>query len=545
LLLLILCIHQVTIYLISARSRKPFAFNLLPLALRPKHSLTTVLLLLLATCALCLVPMGQTAFAANITMAWDSNQEPDIAGYRLHYGTSSGNYSKHIDVGNTIQHTITGLQAGVTYYFAATAYDSNDLESAYSEELVYTTPKTAGGNGKNANIDSDNDGMPDEWETLHDLDPLQDDASQDSDGDGISNLWEYLGGTDPHIFEQYFEPDTPAPLSPSNDDIVSLTPVLKADAFHDPDVYDVHTASQWQIFRASDNVCVFDKLSRSSLTTLNLPKLVLEENTDYVWQVRYLDNHGLASDWSESGTFTTGDNVADADHNGIPDDQEVATDLDLDEDGMPDIGQNDIKCVEIQGESAQIGISIRQSDLVQSIAAIESESLADLQQQADSLNQPANLPYGLISFKLIVDQPGDEVVVTLHLSEAAPADSAWYKYDPVEDVWYDYSAYTEFGVDRKTIYLTLVDGGDGDADGIANGIIVDPLGLGVASSLAGVSGGGSGGACFISAASKSIKITEPAAIRQKLAELAFVLTLLLVIFILARCLKNLISHRVR
>jgi len=30
---------------------------------------------------------------------------------------------------------------------------------------------------------------------------------------------------------------------------------------------------------------------------------------------------------------------------------------------------------------------------------------------------------------------------------------------------------------RKTIQLTLIDGGEGDADGIANGIIVDPAGL--------------------------------------------------------------------
>jgi len=286
---------------------------------------------------------------------------------------------------------------------------------------------------------------------------------------------------------------------------------------------------------------------------LNLPKLVLEENTDYVWQVRYLDNHGLAADWSESGTFTTGDNVADADHNGIPDDQEVATDLDLDEDGMPDIDQNDIKCVEIRGESAQIGISIRQSDLVQSIAAIESESLADLQQQADSINQPANFPYGLISFKLIVDQPGDEVVVTLHLSEAAPEDSAWYKYDPVEDVWYDYSAYTEFGVDRKTIYLTLVDGGDGDADGIANGIIIDPLGLGVLPSYpaaaseavdAGSSSGVGGSGCFISTTAFDLRTNNLDVAWYKSREIALALTFLFLLFVLEQSLKKLYCRRI-
>ena len=51
--------------------------------------------------------------------------------------------------------------------------------------------------------------------------------------------------------------------------------------------------------------------------------------------------------------------------------------------------------------------------------------------------------------------------------------------------------------------LTLEDGGIGDADGIANGIIVDPSGPGTSSSdePAGstADSGGSGGGCFVNA----------------------------------------------
>ena len=41
--------------------------------------------------------------------------------------------------------------------------------------------------------DMDRDGMPDTWETAHDLDPARaDDGSADRDGDGYTNLEEYL-----------------------------------------------------------------------------------------------------------------------------------------------------------------------------------------------------------------------------------------------------------------------------------------------------------------------------------------------------------------
>jgi hypothetical protein len=45
--------------------------------------------------------------------------------------------------------------------------------------------------------DTDGDGMPDEWEILHGLDPLRDDSAEDADGDGVSNLEEYLNALDP------------------------------------------------------------------------------------------------------------------------------------------------------------------------------------------------------------------------------------------------------------------------------------------------------------------------------------------------------------
>ena len=66
-----------------------------------------------------------TASAADVTLTWDANTESDIVGYKLFYGTSSGNYAVTVDVGHSSTFTITDLEGGMTYYFAATAYDTS------------------------------------------------------------------------------------------------------------------------------------------------------------------------------------------------------------------------------------------------------------------------------------------------------------------------------------------------------------------------------------------------------------------------------------
>ena len=75
--------------------------------------------------------------SAQVTLQWDPNLEEDVAGYRVYYGTSSGNYSHYLDAGKTTTCTVSDLQDGIPYYFAATAYDTAFAESEFSSEVVY------------------------------------------------------------------------------------------------------------------------------------------------------------------------------------------------------------------------------------------------------------------------------------------------------------------------------------------------------------------------------------------------------------------------
>jgi len=73
---------------------------------------------------------------ADVTLAW----EPSVGAtsYRLHYGPLPGCYTATQDAGNSLTHTLTGLEEGVDYYIAVTAYDATRA-SAFSNEVLFNS----------------------------------------------------------------------------------------------------------------------------------------------------------------------------------------------------------------------------------------------------------------------------------------------------------------------------------------------------------------------------------------------------------------------
>ena len=88
--------------------------------------------LFLLLCA-CFIPSA--VHASEVNLAWDPNTEPDVAGYKVYYGLGSRNYDHVMDVGNFTSCVVTGLEQGRTYYFAATAVNTANVESDFSNEV--------------------------------------------------------------------------------------------------------------------------------------------------------------------------------------------------------------------------------------------------------------------------------------------------------------------------------------------------------------------------------------------------------------------------
>ncbi len=101
--------------------------------------MTRIISLALALAALATAGSCQ---AAEATFSWLPNSEPDLAGYRIHYGSSSDDLGQDVDVSlpetgeDGRVHATIQVPATLTWY-GATAYDSKGNESALSNLVRY------------------------------------------------------------------------------------------------------------------------------------------------------------------------------------------------------------------------------------------------------------------------------------------------------------------------------------------------------------------------------------------------------------------------
>jgi hypothetical protein len=97
----------------------------------------SLIFIALASLLLALFPAHVGASA--LTLAWTPNGEPDLAGYKIYYGTESRDYDFVIDVGNVTDYTVRYLAPETLHYFALTAYDIWENESDFSDEVSAVT----------------------------------------------------------------------------------------------------------------------------------------------------------------------------------------------------------------------------------------------------------------------------------------------------------------------------------------------------------------------------------------------------------------------
>ena len=153
--------------------------------------------------------------------------------------------------------------------------------------------------------------------------------------------------------------------------------------------------------------------------------------------------------------------------------------LDSDGDGVgdsEDTEPNDatIATMDTATGSGQVAVAI-DSTSGSGATLSQCQSMDDSDISLNQTNKPYGyaFPDGLVSFQVTGLPTAGTAVVTVTFP-TIPAGAKYYKVGP--DGFYEFGGAEIAG---NTVTLTLVDGGAGDHDGVANGVIVDPGGVGV------------------------------------------------------------------
>ncbi|HEX9204350.1 MAG TPA: choice-of-anchor U domain-containing protein [Candidatus Deferrimicrobiaceae bacterium] len=242
------------------------------------------------------------------------------------------------------------------------------------------------------------------------------------------------------------------------------------------------TASAPQSEKCVDDGVVKGAISYNSSNTTGTftPSCLLMSGTNY--------NAGIASSPGglsapEAWTFTT-----------------IASSPDTDDDGVPD-NEDDFPGNKGKGSPPS---SRGKGKFLVDITGTAGASLASAAGVAEtdaSLNQAGmpsgyEFPDGLVGYQVVDVVPGGTATVKITFPSGVPAGSKVYKAGPN-----GFQEVVNPTIQGATVTLTLTDGGAGDSDGVANGVIVDPVGVAVpvqsGSGSLDFSNSASGGGCAV------------------------------------------------
>lgn len=382
-----------------------------------------------------------TSYAASATFEWNPVAEEYIAGYRIFFREVDQlyDYSAPCWEGSETTCTIELPEGTTAGYFVVRAFDKTNHESVDSNEIGV--------------------GLPDPTET-------EEDSSQ------YHPPFEEPPVTD----DTAAVPETPT-IVQTNDDPnqFPLTPELRTSEFKGAVVGDSHLGTRWMVYRSSDERCVFNLYTETYLTVFTLPPLVLDGETQYYWTAQHYAQNGAVSSPAENRSFTTIAWLADSNANGLHDGYELVTATDLDGNGQADEDQTDMTCINGAYDNQIFGIKTGTDGLPTPLQAVQPIDAAAVASPPSGLT--ADLPAGLMNFKLSTGQSGATVAVNIYLSSAISSSDYWINYHP--GLGYgSFVADSSISVDRKVVTIELTDGGEGDMDGYANGQIVAMGGYG-------------------------------------------------------------------
>jgi len=364
--------------------------------------------------------------------------------------------------------------------------------------------ETDNGTDPNSNVDSDGDGVPDDKEIDNGTDP---NSSVDTDGDGVSDDEELADGTDPT------DPDSDGDGVPDGKEKTNGTdPNVNVDTDGDgvSDDKETDNGTDPNSNMDADGDGVPDDKETDNGTD---PGSNVDTDGDGVPDDKEVNNgtdpnsnvdtdgDGVPDD-KETDNGTDPNSSVDSDGDGVPDDKEIdnGTDpnsnVDTDGDGVSDDQEVDEGTNPASNDSDGDGLLDADDPYPNAVTegadatvivaaqpetALSSCSITSVDGNV-ALGQP---PAGVrlvstgVAFTLTTCAIGETVLITVDMGQTLSSQAQAYKVTGV--TWALISGATVSGT---TLQYSITDGGVLDADGAANGVIVDP----VAAAISGAAG---------------------------------------------------------
>jgi len=238
-------------------------------------------------------------------------------------------------------------------------------------------------------------------------------------------------------------------------------------------------SSQWQVIGPQEKLIYSVKVESGDLTCCWVGAGILKPQTDYIIKGRASDTQNRISDYVQIQITT------------VPQDQTK----DKDGDGIPDNQKPSPEDLIYYGYNSE-------SNLPENTRIISFNNKAILVENPDGypltyfsgieVNSPDFFtPYGVFLTRIEGITEGETVNLRFIFPEVLPAGCHWYKYDENKPEGQKWQEFPGARITGNMAIISLADGGAGDADGVANGIIVDPSGPVIPRNT------GSSGPCFI------------------------------------------------
>jgi hypothetical protein len=139
-----------------------------------------------------LLSLKATGSGEDVVVSWETAQELDNIGFHVYRSTLKG--GPYVRITDTLIRGMTFSVKGRAYSYVDSNVTRGNLYYYKLEDIDTRGQSTMHGP---VCVDWDGDGIPDDWEIAHGLNPLVHDGALDYDGDGLTNLEEYQRNTDP------------------------------------------------------------------------------------------------------------------------------------------------------------------------------------------------------------------------------------------------------------------------------------------------------------------------------------------------------------